>query len=65
MAGGEPPMTLASAGLLVRVAVGVVIASVMLAVSALSLAFGEGSNVESLVLGGAAAVLLWFSLTRR
>jgi hypothetical protein len=54
-----------TAGLLVRVVLGVTVASAMLALATVSLAFSDGSRLESLVFAGAGAALLWFSLTRR
>jgi len=64
---GKPvsPMTIASVGLLARVVLGVVVGSAMLALAAVSLAFSEGSTLESLFLAAGGGLLLWFSLTRR
>jgi hypothetical protein len=53
-----------TAGLLVRVVLGVTAASAMLALATVSLVFSDGSRLESLVLAAAGAALLWFSLTR-
>ena len=58
-------MTIASVGLLARVVLGVVVGSAMLALAAVSLAFSEGSTLESLFLAAGGGLLLWFSLTRR
>jgi hypothetical protein len=58
-------MTIASVGFLARVVLGVFVASAMLALATVSLAFSDGSRMESLVFAAAGAGLLWFSLTRR
>jgi hypothetical protein len=58
-------MTLASASHFVRVALGVTLASAVLALAAVGFAFGEGNRLESLAGAAAGGTLLWFSLTRR